>query len=191
MMIPDFSSLLKFASSVVPIEQKLVNELTEELNKAQPQLASLNNLASSQPKLSLALNCFGIEAPGIQATRSLDLRQFQRMSKRYPHFIDTYQSVLERNQIWDLLYTGEMLREYNYPYLDHEDDCVVCANSTPQQLVNFLRERKIRLDEEAIKRENINGKRVLFCSYSQFPDQPQEQVQRAIDELLSLHEQQL
>merc|ERR1712110_110542 len=59
----DLSSLLAFAARVIPIEQELVGQLEAELSKKKPHLAALeDNTSPQQPKLSLMLNCMGIDA---------------------------------------------------------------------------------------------------------------------------------
>lgn len=81
--LPDLSSLLEFATRVVPIEQDLVGKLQAELDKKkEAQLAALDDDTSTKPKLSLMLNCMGIDTQGIAATRALDLAQFIRKTRR-------------------------------------------------------------------------------------------------------------
>lgn len=75
--------------------------------------------------------------------------------------------------------------------VNHYDDCVVCSSHDPVQLINLIRERGITLDQEVLRREEINGRRVLYCSSKDFPKQSEEEVMNAIDALLAIHEETL
>ena len=141
----DLSELLKFASRVIPIEQELVGQLEAELRKKKPHLAALDDNTSAQPKLSLMLNCMNINAAGIAATSSLDLTNFLRKSKRANVFAESLSPHINRNTILDLLYCGELVREGEFPFVGHEDECPVCGNGTPEALINFIKERGIGL----------------------------------------------
>jgi len=188
----DLSSLLEFAARVIPIEQELVGQLEAELSKKKPNLAALDdNTLPQQPKLSLMLNCMGIYEAGIAATSSLDLAQFARQTKRSNMFENSISSKVNRNTIIDLLYCGELARESEFPFVGHEDECPVCGNKTPEELVNFVKERGIHLNEEVLRQKEINGRRVLFCTKQDFPNQSEEQVHEAIDALQALHEEHL
>merc|ERR1712232_1128216 len=154
--MPDLSELLEFASRVIPIEQELVGQLEAELSKKKPQLAALDDNTSSQPKLSLKLNCLGIHAAGIAATRSLDLNNFLRKSKRVNVFAESLAPQVNRNTILDLLYCGELVREGEYPFVGHEDECPVCQNRTANDLINFVKERGIDLNHQMLREKDIN-----------------------------------
>merc|ERR1712110_1233996 len=187
----DLSCLLAFARRVEPIEQRLVAHLEEEMAKKKPQLAALSDESSPQPKLSLLLNCMNLTEAAIDATRTLDSDTFKRLTKRNQDFTERYSSSsVSMEDIKDLLYCGEMMREGDFPFGDHDLECVVCANHTTQQMINFIRERKdIDLPLDVLERKNINGRRVLFCTVSDFPGQNKEQVMEAMDRLRELHEE--
>lgn len=86
------------------------------------------------------------------------------------------------------MYCGEMMRKSEFPYGDHDFECVVCANRTTQQMINFIRERDdIDLPLDEIESGNINGRRVLFCTASDFPGQNQRQVMKALTSLREMH----
>merc|ERR1712110_526385 len=187
----DLSGLLAFALKVQPIEQRLVADLEEEMAKKKPQLAALSDESSSQPKLSLLLNCMSLTEAAIDATRTLDGKTFTRLTKRTLDFVERYSSSsVSMEDIKDLLYCGEMMRDVEFPFGDHDLECVVCANHTTQQMINFIRERDdIDLPLDVLDRKNINGRRVLFCTVSDFPGQNKEQVMEAMDRLRELHEE--
>jgi len=187
----DLSELLKFASRVIPIEQELVGQLEAELRKKKPHLAALDDNTSAQPKLSLMLNCMNINAAGIAATSSLDLTNFLRKSKRANVFAESLSPHINRNTILDLLYCGELVREGEFPFVDHEDECPVCGNATAKDLINFVKERGIGLNHQVLRDRDINGRRVLYCSQKDFPDQSRKEVEEAVDALQAIHEEHL
>merc|ERR1712137_325393 len=186
----DLSSLLAFARRVQPIEQRLVTHLEEEMAKKKVQLAALSDENSPQPKLSLLLNCMNLTEAAIEATRTLDSNTFTRLTKRH-NFTERYSSSsVSMEDIEDLLYCGEMMRDGEFPFGDHDLECVVCANHTTQQMSNFIRERDdIDLPLDVLERKNINGKRVLFCAASDLPGQNKRKVMEAVDRLRELHEE--
>merc|ERR1712130_1077403 len=169
------------------IERELVGQLETELSKRKPKLAALNDNTSSQPKLSLMLNCMGIDATGIAATASLDLAQFARKTAR-PNFASSLRAVVKQSTRLDLLYCGEMARECEFPYVGHEDECAVCGNRTVDQLIQYLRERKINLPEQMLRQSQIDGRRILFCTEEDLPGHPADQVHAAIQVLQAVHE---
>merc|ERR1712137_476192 len=187
----DLSSLLAFARRVQPIEQRLVTHLEEEMAKKKAQLAALSDESSPQPKLSLLLNCMNLTEAAIEATRTLDSKTFTRLTRRSHDFMERYSSSsVSMEDIKDLLYCGEMMREGNFPFGDHDLECVVCANHTTQQMINFIRERDdIDLPLDVLERKNINGRRVLFCAASKLPGQNKRKVMEAVDRLRELHEE--
>merc|ERR1719282_1848284 len=190
----DLSSLLAFAERVQPIEQRLVAQLEEEMNKKKPQLSALSDhTGGTAPKLSLLLNCMGVQEAAIAATRDLNNTAFKRLTKRIPDFTDRYRSdSVSAEDIKDLLYCGEMMRECDFPFGDHDVECVVCINHTAQQLANFIKERHdIDLPAEVLAHQNINGRRVLYAVASDFPEQSKRQVMEALDRLRDLHEEAL
>lgn len=185
----DLFSLLQFARRVQPIEQRLVAELEEEMREERVQLAALSDKSSSQPKLSLLLNCMGVSEAAIAATGDLDSTAFKRLTKRHD-FVERYRlSGVSAEDIMDLLWCGEMMRDSDFPFEDHIHDCAVCANHSAQQLINFIRERGIALPVEVLTSKNINGKRILYCAPSDFPRQEKLQWMDAVDRLRELHEQ--
>lgn len=102
---PDLSSLVDFAALVSPIELNLIGNLEAELAKKKKAfLASLTTDDVAQPKLSLWLNCMGVDAKGIAATRTLDLAEFSRKTKRKEYFTEAHGSGMSRNTMQDLLY---------------------------------------------------------------------------------------
>merc|ERR1712107_691471 len=102
---------------------------------------------------------------------------------------DRSEAVSEED-IKDMLYCGEMMRECDFPFGDHDVQCVVCTNHTPQQLINLIKERKdIDLPIDPVARQNINGRRVPYCVASDFPGQNKRQVMKALDRLRELHEE--
>ena len=72
----NWNELKAFAQRVEPIEYALVGALEAELEKKKPQLSSLTDIHSTQPKLSLLFNCMGTPSESIQATRELDSTTF-------------------------------------------------------------------------------------------------------------------
>ncbi len=190
--MPDLSELLEFASRVIPVEQELVGQLEAELGKKKPHLAALDDKTSPQPKLSLMLNCMGIHASGIAATSSLDLTNFLRKSRRSAVFAESLARVrVDRSTILDLLYCGELVREGEFPFVGHEDECPVCGNVTPEALINFIKERGIGLNHQVLRKKDINGRRVLYCTPKDFPNQSREEVEAAVDALQAIHEEYL
>merc|ERR1712137_1063401 len=187
----DLSSLLAFARRVEPIERRLVAHLEVEIAKKKAQLASLSDERSPQPKLSLLLNCMNLTEAAIEATRTLDSKTFMRLTKRTQDFTERYSSSsVSMEDIKDLLYCGEMMRDGDFPFGNHDLECVVCANHTTQQMINFIRERyDIDLPLDVLERKNINGRRVLFCAVSDFPSHNKQQVMEAVDRLRELHEE--
>merc|ERR1712137_780922 len=157
--------------------------------KKKTQLAALSD-KSSQPKLSLLLNCMNLTEAAIEATRTLDSKTFKRLTKRSHDFAERYSSSsVSMEDIKDLLYCGEMMREGNFPFGDHDLECVVCANHTTQQMINFIRERDdIDLPLDVLERKNINGRRALFCAASDFPGHNKQQVMKAVDRLREIHD---
>jgi len=186
----DLSALVEFATRMIPIEQELVAQLETELNKRKPKLAALNDNTSSQPKLSLMLNCMGIDATGIAATATLDLAQFARKTAR-PTFASSLRAVVKQSTMLDLLYCGELARECEFPFVSHEDKCPVCGNRTVDQLIQYLQERKINLPEKTLRENQIDGRRVLFCTEEDFSGHSADQVHAAIQALQSIHEEHL
>merc|ERR1712137_914229 len=183
-------SLLVFARRVQRIEQRLVNHLEEEMAKKKVQLAALSDESSPQPKLSLLLNCMNLTEAAIHVTRTLDSKTFTKLTKRHD-FTERYSSPsVSTEDIKDLLYCGEMVRDGEFPFGDHDLECVVCANHTTQQMINFIRERDdIDLPLDVLERKNINGKRLLFCTASELPGQNKRKVMEAVDRLRELHEE--
>merc|ERR1712130_517184 len=161
-----------------------------EMTKKRPQLAALSDYASSQPKLSLLLNCMGVEEAAISATRDLDYVSFKRLTKRHECFVDQYATILSVMAIKDLLYCGEMLRDSEFPFSDHDLACAVCANHTATQMINFVKERgDIDLPLDVIAKKNINGKRALFCTPNDFPSLSKQHVRDVVDRLNLIHEE--
>merc|ERR1712173_82683 len=142
---------------------------------------------STQPKLSLLLNCMGVETAGIEATRDMDLKQFTNKARWRNISTQAYGEWISPNTLRDLYYCGQLVGECKYRLVCHDDKCPVCACRTPQQLINFLKERGIRLNSDVIIAEELNGRRVLYCSSDEFPDEPPEEVQQAIFYLQCLH----
>lgn len=188
---PDLSRLLQFAQRVQPIEQRLVEQLEEEMGQKKFQLAALSDQTSSQPKLSLLLNCMGVGEAAIAATRDLNSTAFKRLTKWNQEYFESPNAVLvSPEDSRDLLYCGEMLRNAEFPYEYHDHECVVCANQTAQQMVNFIRERNdINLPEDVLLRKKINGRRALYGRTSDFPGCHERQVMAALERLRELHEE--
>ena len=125
-----------------PIEQRLVAQLEEEMNKRKTKLSALSDHTNTAPKLSLLLNCMGVQEAAIAATRDLNETAFKRLTKRTSDFIERYRSDrVSAEDIKDLLYCGEMMRECDFPFADHYYECVVCLHHTPQELINWIKER--------------------------------------------------
>jgi len=187
----DLSSLLAFAERVQPIEQRLVTQLEEEMNKKKPQLSALSDQTNTAPKLSLLLNCMGVQEAAIAATGDLNDTAFKRLTKRNYDFTERYRSdSVSTEDIKDLLYCGEMMRECDFPFADHYHECVVCLNHTPQELINWIKERDdIDLPVDVLAHQNLNGRRVLYAMASEFPEQNKRQVTEALDRLRDLHEE--
>jgi len=183
----DWGELKAFAQRVEPIENALMSTLEAELEKKKPQLSALTDVHSTQPKLSLLLNCMGTQHEGIQATRELDRNTFLRQVKNTQQFVKRYTSPkLSHNELKDMLYCGELLRDCETSIAEHEEQCPVCMNSTAEQLLHYLKEIHITLDPDTIKKNNINGRRVLFSLGEEFPD-PNAALQ-ALDRLREIHE---
>jgi len=188
----DLSELLSFAKRVSFVEQRLVSKLEEEMNKQNPVLAAQSDETSPQPKLSLLLNCMGVQEAAIVATRDLDSALFKRRAKRHELFAEEYNQRVPASGIKDLLYVAEMLGEAQFPFSDHDEECVVCANHTAAQMINFVNERKdINLPVDELKRLDINGKRALFCTSKDFPSMDPEQVRTVLHLLNDIHEEAL
>ena len=188
----DLSELLSFAKRVSFVEQRLVSQLEEEMNKQNPVLAAQSDETSPQPKLSLLLNCMGVQEAAIVATRDLDSALFKRRAKRHELFAEEYNQRVPASGIKDLLYVAEMLGEAQFPFSDHDEECVVCANHTAAQMINFVNERKdINLPVDELKRQDINGKRALFCTSKDFPSMDPEQVRTVLHLLNDIHEEAL
>jgi len=185
----DLSALLQFAERVIPIERELVEKLEAELSKNKPHLAALDDNASSQPKLSLMLNCMGVDAPGIAATSTMDLTEFLNKSKRANVFVALMAPEVDRNTVLDLLYCGELAREAKFPFVGHEDECPVCSATTADALVNFVMERGIQLNHQSLREKGIHGTRVLYCTEEDFPNQPPKEVYEAVEALQAIHEE--
>jgi len=183
----DLEMLSAFAQRVEPIENALMSELESELEKKKPKLSALTDLQSPQPKLSLFLNCMGTHSKAIHATRDLDSTMFQRQVKNSAQFIEQYGSAeVSEEMLKDLLYCGEMLRDCNPPLADHDDKCPVCLNRTPEELTKYLREKGIDLDSNTIRRNRINGRRVLFSMAKEFSNAATPT--QALDRLRDIHE---
>merc|ERR1712137_665560 len=183
----NLDELIAFAQRVEPIENTLMSELESELEKKKPKLSALTDLQSPQPKLSLFLNCMGTHSRAIHATRDLDSTMFQRQAKNNSQFMERYGSAdVSQDMLKDLLYCGEILRDCDPPLADHDDKCPVCLNQTPEELINYLREKGIDLDSNTIKRNQINGRRVLFSMAKEFSNA--EASTQALDRLRDIHE---
>ena len=60
---------------------------------------------------------------------------------------------------------------------------------TAEELIRFLEDKGISLDLNTIRRNQINGRRVLFSMAKEFPDA--EAAAQALDRLRSIHEEAL
>jgi len=183
----DLEMLSAFSQRVEPIENTLMSELESELEKKKPKLSALTDLQSPQPKLSLFLNCMGTHSKAIHATRDLDSTMFQRQVKNPLQFIEQYGSAkVSEEMLKDLLYCGDVLLHCDPPLADHEDKCPVCLNRNPEELINYLREKRIDLDSNTIRRNRINGRRILFSMSKEFPNA--EAATQALNRLRDIHE---
>jgi len=184
----DLSALVEFASRVIPIEQDLVEELEEELRKKNPQLAALSDKHSNQPKLSLLLNCMGVDEAAIAATRELDSATFKLQTKRSWLLSTTCGSELSDMAFKDLLYCGEMMHDASFPFSEHVEACEVCAQQTPAQLIELIKGLKdVDLPSDVLTNNKINGRRILFCTSDDFPDFSMAQARKAIERLHDIH----
>ena len=86
----------------------------------------------------------------------------------------------------DLLYCGDLLLHCEPPLADHDDKCPVCLNRTPEELIQYLREKGIDLDPNTIRRNQINGRRILFSMAKEFPEA--EAATEALNCLRDIHE---
>ena len=53
------------------------------------------------------------------------------------------------------------------------------------------KERGIGLNHQVLREKDINGRRVLYCSQKDFPNQSREEVGEAVDALQAIHEEHL
>jgi len=186
--MPDLSDLLEFASRVIPIEQELVGQLEAELRKKNCQLAALSDMESTQPKLSLLLNCMGMEQAAIAATAHLDSKIFKIQTKLSGLLLPSCRSKISAMAFKDLLYCGEMLREAPFPFSTHVEACTVCQQQSPAQLIEFIEGLDgVDLPSDILEQDRINGKCILFCNSDDFPNLPQKEVMEAINRLRDIH----
>merc|ERR1712137_842611 len=112
-MIPSsahLDELNAIAQRVGIVETDLVSALETELEQKKPQLSALADLHSTQPKLSLYLNCMGISPQGVHITRQMDSTQFKRQTKISLQFMEEHRTEqVPPNVLKDLLSCGEIL----------------------------------------------------------------------------------
>ena len=126
----------------------------------------------------------------IHATRDLDSTMFQGQTKNHREFMERYGSEqVSPAMLKDLLYCGEILRDCHSPLFRHDSKCPVCMHRTAEELIRFLEDKGISLDLNTIRRNQINGRRVLFSMAKEFPDA--EAAAQALDRLRSIHEEAL
>ena len=182
----DWKELKTFAQRVEPIEKALMSTLEAELEKEKPRLSALTDFYSKHPRLTLLLNCMGVQPEVIQAARGLTGRSFRRQVKDSQEFVRRYSTPkLSHNELKDILYCGQLWCDCGPSIAEHENQCPVCCNSTTEQLLHYLQEISVTLDPDTIKKNNINGRRVLFSMPEEFPH-PDEAIQ-ALDRLREIH----
>lgn len=138
----------------------------------------------------MLFNCFDLPQEAIDVTSEWTSAEFMRHTKNQASFLSRLQDT-PYSFIKDLLYCGEMMRDGQFPYVDHEGECVVCMNRTADQLVNFIKERGIVLDHDVLRANKISGRHILFSSFPEFAGSglPKADVLEALDRLRALHEE--
>lgn len=186
--IMKLEELSDFATRAESIENALMSALEAELDKKKPTLSALTDLQSPQPKLSLFLNRMGTPSEAIHALRDLDSTMFHIQTKSPLQFMKQYESPqVSHEMIKDLLYCGEILYHCHPPCVDHQDKCPVCLNRTAEELIRYLQEIGVVLDSNTLRKNQMNGRRVLFSLAHEFPHP--ESATQALDRLRDIHEE--
>ena len=148
-------NMLSFTQTACKVEQQLIHELEEQLQVGE---TLPHRAPQGKPTLSTLLNCFQVKSDTIVLVNlmQLDSDEFLVTTRG-----DFYRNNCRAPHLFDVLYCQEMLNNAPFPFSDHIDYCPVCGCETTTQLLFYLTECKIELDEAFLKENRINGPRAL------------------------------